>query len=146
MNISKKALLAALAATTLTLSASAAIDVRMPRTEDGIVTDGDGIIDSDGIASDMPEMSDLLPDGSGGEGSDALDPADSGTATVTTAEETTEKVTESVTARETTGVIEDAADGMGIRPWVVVLILIAVVSVVIALVVWWLSDKNGRDR
>ena len=143
-----------LSASLLALPASARSRIRMPRTGDGIVTDGDGIIDSTGIAGDVPDVTDLLPDGSmndvesgtgTGEGSDALDPTVSGTGESgsdagTTDPETTKK--ETTRADATTNAVDDAADAMGISPWVIGLILLAVIVGVVILIVWWATGSR----
>ena len=124
-----------------TLSASAKIDVGMPRTGDGTVTDSDGIIDSDGPMGDVPEMTDMLPDGTDGrtEGSDALDPTVSGTDGASdTAAVTTQR------APGTTDMVEGAADNLGISPWLLGVILLAIVVAVIILIIRWASGPRRR--
>ena len=142
-------LVTVLSVSLLAVPASAKVRITMPRTEDGIVTDDDGIIDSSGIAGDVPEMTDLLTnDGSAGtEGSDALDPVTSDTGTTaesTTGSATTDRVTTdgATTDGATTGMMDDAADAMGVSPWVIGLILIAVLAVVVILIVWWVSGSR----
>lgn len=131
------------------LPTSAEMRMRMPRTDDGIVTDGDGIIDSDGPMGTTPDLTDMLPNGSGTEGSDALDPTESGTGIGT--ESGTEVVTDApttdkgTTAESTTGTVDNVADETGISPWVVALVLIAVIVTAIILVVWWMSGRKRMD-
>ena len=120
--------------------------IPMPRTEDGIVTDGDGIIDSDGMAGDIPDVTDLLPGGSGmNEGSDALDPVVSGTEGARDSGTTAESTTEKATTAESTNMVEDAADSMGISPWIVGLIILAVVAVIIVIIIRFASGTRGKD-
>lgn len=131
-------------------------DFRMPRTENGVVTDSDGIIDSDGIASDIPDASDLIPDatdlipdgsaateGPNG-GSDALDP------TVTSEGETSSLGTtaENTTAAGTTTANTTAGDGimgMDTRGWVIAIVILALVVLVIVILVWWATGTKRRD-
>lgn len=143
--------------TLLALPASAKGGMRMPRTGDGIVTDGDGIIDSSGIAGDVPDVTDLLPDGSmndtaTGEGSDALDPTVSGTGTAESGTDGgTSEPSGTVTGAPkpnkpsaTTDAVDNAADAMGVAPWVIGLILLALIVGIVILVVWWATGSRRR--
>lgn len=121
---------------TFTVSASAKIGIGMPRAGDGTVTDSDGIIDSDGPMSDVPDVTDLIPDGTG---SDTADSTERGTEVLPNGGTVTTERTDG-----TTNAVEDAADGMGINPWLLGVILLAVVVAVILLIIRWAAGPRRR--
>lgn len=115
-------------------------DFRMPRTDSGVVTDHDGIIQS----GDMLDTSDAKgteahPDSNTtNNGTDILDPNTTDTAGGTT----TDKAP--VTSNAVSDMVDDVANGTGMAPWVVGLIILAVVIGIIILIVWWVSGSRRR--
>ena len=141
---------------TVTLSAglmslpTSAKNHRMPRIEgsNGVVTDGDGIIDSNGIAGDIPEVTDLIPQmpngRTGNEGSDALDPAAGDVTGETNAPETSTPVTsERTTDATTTDMIEEMT-GSDTATWIIGAAILAVVVIAIVLIIRFASAPRRR--
>lgn len=128
-----------LAVSLLVLPASA----RMPKTSDGRVTDGDGIIDSDGVAGDVPPVTDLIPGMSTDAESGVKDPVTTERVTDPVTE-TTARVTEGVTTRPVTSEVGGAGNtASGISPWVIAFLIFAVIVAAVVVVIWW---TMGRER
>ena len=126
----------------LVLPASARM--RTPKASDGQVTDGDGIIDSDGVAGEVPPVTDLIPGMSTDAESGVKDPMTTERVTDPVTE-TTARVTEGVTTRPVTTAAADGAGNTagGIAPWVIAFLIFAVIVTAIVVVIWW---TMGRDR
>lgn len=136
-------LTATLGATLLALPASAKTDFRMPRTEDGIVTDGDGVIDSGAVSDMLPNGTDMMPDGDGSAEGESIIPDVSSGDTVESGEvSTTDAPTDSATTdRETAGMGDDVAENNTLA-WVIGLVALAAVVIAIVLIIRWATNSR----
>ncbi len=142
-SVGASVLLLVLSLTLLTLPASAKNGMRMPRTENGVVTDGDGIINSGDSASDMlPEigdavsegLSEMLPDSSSNGGSTVTSPVTQAPGAGTTA------------TPDSSGNGDMADDGAGnMIAWIIGLVVLAGVVIAIVLIIRWASSSRRED-
>ena len=135
-------LLFTLTVSLLILPASAKNKMRMPRTDDGIVTDEDGIIGSGDATSDMiPEIGDSVSEGIDNMlPSLSTDGSSRETAPVTQAPGAgTTNVPESSGAMDENGAVGNTI------AWIIGLVVLAGVVIAIVLIIRWASG-NRRDR
>jgi len=137
--VSSSLLVLVLTMSLLVLPASAKNGMRMPRTDSGIVTDGDGIISSDDGTGMLPDVGDkvtdkvesILPDNTTAPGTSG---GDASSSTNTTTPGTTNNGT-----GDTAG--DDAGSNM--IAWIIGLTVLAGVVVAIVLVIRWASRKES---
>lgn len=137
--VSSSLLLLVLMMSLLALPASAKNRMRMPRTDNGVVTDGDGIISSDdGITDMLPDVGDAITDGI----EDILPDGSDG---VTTAGETSAVTTSHVTTNHAGNETVDDARDNNMLAWIIGLVVLAGVVVAIVLIIRFASGSR-RER